>query len=247
MNLKEYYKEILNTLLSEQYLDEASNARRIRRLGNRVEKGGSLQPGQAEAILRQASTDPNLGGNNSEERTIGNMNRQYHNYAPPRIATKDAMGNMMRRSGGLVKIYRGMPDAERGAGAESLLKRFGMDGMNQMVRPGGPSEAQRRAVKTLKKQNQALRIGKIVKEDIETPLRNAENNKAIKKLEDTYKSRIEKAAAIPNPHVRSTASDNALERANQTLTKLSKRIALQKKEQASRFRIGIGGKRRKTT
>ena len=142
----------------KQYLEEASNARRIRRLGNRVEKGGSLQPGQAEAILRQASADPNLGGNNAEARMLGNMNRRDHNYAPPRIATKDALGNVMRRAGGLIKIYRGMSDAERGPGAAALVARHGgVDEMAKLVRPGGPTDAQRRAVKALKKQNQALR------------------------------------------------------------------------------------------
>ena len=160
---KEQYKTYLRQRLSEQYLEEASNARRIRRLGNRVEKGGSLQPGQAEAILRQASADPNLGGNNAEARMAGNMHRRYHNYAPPRIATKDAMGNMMRRAGGLIKIYRGMSDAERGPGAEALVARHGgVDEMDKLSRPGGPTDAQRRTVKILKKQNQALRAGRLI-------------------------------------------------------------------------------------
>ena len=83
-------------------------------------------------------------------------------------------------------------------------------------------------------------------EDTQTPLRKAEGEKAIKKLEDTYKTRIEIAARIPNPHIRSTAADNALERANVALTKLSNRVALQKKEQESKTRYGLGGKRRKT-
>lgn len=78
----------------------------------------------------------------------------------------------------------------------------------------------------------------------QTPLRKAEGEKDIKNLEDTYQTRIEIAARIPNPHIRSTAADNALERANVALTKLSKRVALQKKEEESKTRYGLGGKRR---
>lgn len=152
----------------KQYLEEASNARRIRRIGNRVAKGGLLQHGQAEAILRQASADPNLGGNNAAERMLRNMaQRDPPPFAPPPIATKNAMGNMMRRMGGLVNIYRGMPAGERGPGAQSLEASLGGKAeMDKISRPGGPTDAQRRAVKALKKQNRALRAQAVVKPDM---------------------------------------------------------------------------------
>ena len=83
---------------------------------------------------------------------------------------------------------------------------------------------------------------KLVKEDIQTPQRKAEGEKDIKNLTGTYKRRIKKAAGIPNPHVRSKASDDALERANDALTNLSNRTAKHETERRSTELYGHRGK-----
>jgi len=104
-------------------------------------------------------------------------------------------------------------------------------------------------------------LNTLLSEDFETPLRNAENNKAIKKLEakTIEKKRIWNKVSDPHsdlpPHSNSPdaykaswnrrmtraykASDNFVA----AREKLEARIALQQKEQASKFRIGLGGKR----
>ena len=82
----------------------------------------------------------------------------------------------------------------------------------------------------------------LVKEDIQTPQRKAEGEKDIKNLTGTYKRRIKKAAGIPNPHVRSNASDDALERANDALTNLSNRTAKHETERRSTELYGHRGK-----
>ena len=81
-----------------------------------------------------------------------------------------------------------------------------------------------------------------VKEDIQTPQRKAEGEKDIKNLTGTYKRRIKKAAGIPNPHVRSKASDDALERANDALTNLSNRTTKHETERRSTELYGHRGK-----
>ena len=83
---------------------------------------------------------------------------------------------------------------------------------------------------------------KLVKEDIQTPQRKAEGEKDIKNLTGTYKRRIKKAAWIPNPNVRSNASDDALERANDALTNLSNRTTKHETERRSTELYGHRGK-----
>ena len=200
MNLKEYYKEILNNLLTEDE-QTAERQAQMKRKYNKAERAADA----ADAIVQKKTKVED---------------RAYGKYS-------------IRRPGSIAKLHNAIKRADFARDDREELENTLSDIVNQ-------NDRERKSRKLFGKD------GKIVKEDIETPLRNAENNKAIEKLEDTYKMRIKKAAAIPNPHRRSTASDTALERANETLTKLSKRIALQQKEQASKFRIGLGGKRRKT-
>ena len=226
---KEQYKTYLRQRLSEQYLEEASNARRIRRLGNRVEKGGSLQPGQAEAILRQASADPNLGGNNAEERMEQNMMSRSNwvnlpNLGPNTdpITTKNAMANMMRRAGGLVKIYRGMPDAERGPGAEALVARHGgVDEMDKLSRPGGPTDAQRRTVKILKKQNQALRAGRLISSHPHGALTGVLAQHLGLDASDVFKTTSALTADSPQEHVDNAIGDVISQHGDRLFNKLS--------------------------
>ena len=81
-------------------------------------------------------------------------------------------------------------------------------------------------------------------EDIETPLRNAENNKAIKKLEAKAAERMRIWDKVSDPRPHSPRAYEAGDRYVEARKKLDARIALQQKEQASKFRIGLGGKRR---
>jgi len=107
-------------------------------------------------------------------------------------------------------------------------------------------------------------LNTLLSEDFETPLRNAENNKAIKKLEakTIEKKRIWNKVSDPHSDLppQSNSPDAYKASWNRRMTraykasdnfvaareKLEARIALQQKEQASKFRIGLGGKRRKT-
>ena len=107
-------------------------------------------------------------------------------------------------------------------------------------------------------------LNTLLSEDIETPLRNAENNKAIKNLEGKAKEKKRIWNKVSDPHSdlpphsdspeaykaswnrRMTRAYKASDKFVAAREKLEARIALQQKEQASKFRIGLGGKRRKT-
>ncbi len=76
-------------------------------------------------------------------------------------------------------------------------------------------------------------------EDVQTPQRKAEGEKDIKNLKGTYKRRIKKAARTP---LNSKASDDAMTRANDTLTDLSNRTAKNDTERKSTELYGHRGK-----
>ena len=76
-------------------------------------------------------------------------------------------------------------------------------------------------------------------EDVQTPQRKAEGEKDIKNLKGTYKRRIKKAARTP---LNSKASDDAMTRANDTLTDLSNRTAKNDTERKSTKLYGHRGK-----
>jgi hypothetical protein len=96
--------------------------------------------------------------------------------------------------------------------------------------------------------------GKIVKkatmkEDTETPLRNAENNKAIKNLKGAARKSLDNwAIHRQSPHDRNHTSRGykLQDKFVAVQKKLEDRTALQQKEQKSKTRYGVGGKRRKT-
>ena len=81
-------------------------------------------------------------------------------------------------------------------------------------------------------------------EDIETPLRKAETEKAIKNLEGKAAERMRIWVKVSDPRPHSPRAYEAGDLYSEARKKLDARIALQKKEQASKFRIGLGGKRR---
>lgn len=196
MTLKEYYKEILNTLLSED---------------------------MAQTPQRKAEG----------EKDIKNLEGTYKR----RVKKADAIPDDQVRSDAVDR-------------ADDILRKLS----NRTAQ----HETERRSTELYGHR------GKIVKEDIETPLRNAENNKAIKNLEGKAKEKKRIWDKVSDPHSdlpphsdspeaykaswnrRMTRAYKASDKFVAAREKLEARIALQQKEQASKFRIGLGGKRRKT-
>ena len=80
----------------------------------------------------------------------------------------------------------------------------------------------------------------------QTPLRQAEGEKDIKKLEAKAAERMRIWDKVSDPRPHSPRAYEAGDLYSEARKKLDARIALQQKEQASKFRIGLGGKRRKT-
>lgn len=98
-------------------------------------------------------------------------------------------------------------------------------------------------------------LNTLLSEDIETPLRNAENNKAIKNLAHKQAGKEEtwsKLGTIRNPRAAKNRTtglrqlQNAQANAAKFRDRKDRRIALQQKEQASKTVFGLGGNRRKT-
>ena len=83
-------------------------------------------------------------------------------------------------------------------------------------------------------------------EDTQTPLRKAEGEKAIKNLEGKAAERMRIWVKVSDPRPHSPRAYEAGDLYSEARKKLDARIALQKKEQESKTRYGIGGKRRKT-
>ena len=211
MNLKEYYKEILNTRLTE---DVQTKEREEETKGMSRAAGKKVQDAQRRA-------------DSAVEAARDVYGRTAKGDAGHRKALKTTLGaeNKARDAYDLIRSLIGKEKRSK--------EMFGKG-------------------------------GKIVKEDIETPLRNAENNKAIKNLEGKAKEKKRIWNKVSDPHSdlppHSDSSDAYKASWNRRMTraykasdkfvaareKLEARIALQQKEQASKFRIGLGGKRRKT-
>ena len=77
----------------------------------------------------------------------------------------------------------------------------------------------------------------------QTPLRQAEGEKDITKLKRIAAERMRIWNKVSDPHPHSPRAYEAGDLYSEARKKLDARIALQQKEQASKFRIGLGGKR----
>ena len=200
MNLKEYYKEILNNLLTEDE-QTAERQAQMKRKYNKAERAADA----ADAIVQKKTKVED---------------RAYGKYS-------------IRRPGSIAKLHNAIKRADFARDDREELENTLSDIVNQ-------NDRERKSRKLFGKD------GKIVKEDIETPLRNAENNKAIKKLEAKAAERMRIWDKVSDPHPHSPRAYEAGDLYSEARKKLDARIALQQKEQASKFRIGLGGKRRKT-
>ena len=93
-------------------------------------------------------------------------------------------------------------------------------------------------------------LNNLLSEDIETPLRNAENNKAIENLARKEVGKLETWSKLPRGSKNRTTGLRQIQNAQANAAKFrdrkDRRIALQQKEQASTTVFGLGGKRRKT-
>ena len=202
MNLKEYYKEILNTLLTE---DVQTKEREEETKGMSRAAGKRLQDAQRRA-------------DSAVE------------------AARDVYGRTAKGDAGHRKALKTTLGAENKA-------RNKYDSIRSLIG------------KEKRSKEMFGKGGKIVKEDIETPLRNAENNKAIENLARKQSGKEEtwsKLGTIRNPRAAKnrTTSLRQLQNAQANAAKFrdrkDRRIALQKEEQASKTVFGLGGKRRKT-
>ena len=78
----------------------------------------------------------------------------------------------------------------------------------------------------------------------QTPLRQAEGEKDITKLKRIAAERMRIWNKVSDPHPHSPRAYEAGDRYVEASNKLEARVALQKKEQESKTRYGLGGKRR---
>ena len=81
-------------------------------------------------------------------------------------------------------------------------------------------------------------------EDTQTLLRQAEGEKDITKLKRIAAERMRIWNKVSDPHPHSPRAYEAGDRYVEASNKLEARVALQKKEQESKTRYGLGGKRR---
>ena len=215
MNLKEYYKEILNNLLTEDE-QTAERQAQMKRKYNKAERAADA----ADAIVQKKTKVED---------------RAYGKYS-------------IRRPGSIAKLHNAIKRADFARDDREELENTLSDIVNQ-------NDRERKSRKLFGKD------GKIVKEDIETPLRNAENNKAIENLQGKAKEKKRIWNKVSDPHSdlpphsdspeaykaswnrRMTRAYKASDKFVAAREKLEARIALQQKEQASKFRIGLGGKR----
>jgi polyribonucleotide nucleotidyltransferase len=204
MNLKEYYKEILNNLLSEDVQTPERQAQ-MKRKYNKAERSADA----AEAIVQKKTKVED---------------RAYGKYS-------------IRRPGSIARLHNAIKRADFARDDREELENKLSDIVNQ-------NDKERKSRKLFGKG------GKIVKEDTETPLRNAENNKAIANLARKEVGKLETWSKLPRGSKSRTTGLRQLQNAQDAAVKIrdrkDRRIALQKKEQQSTSVFGLGGKRRKT-
>lgn len=197
MTLKEYYKEILNNLLTEDE-QTAERQAQMKRKYNKAKRAADA----ADAIVQKKTKVED---------------RAYSKYS-------------IRRPGSIAKLHNAIKRADFARDDREELENTLSDIVNQ-------NDRERKSRKLFGKD------GKIVKEDTETTLRNAENNKAIKNLEAKAKERKRIWDNVSDPRPHSPRAYEAGDLYSEARKKLDARIALQQKEQASKNRIGLGGKR----